>query len=114
MLEQLLTLSRADSHGLTLQIEKTDLQTLLLEIYENFLPLCAESGHHLNVRLPETEIPLCDSAAITDEKRHHGLGLAVAKEIAAAHKGSLSVSEADGGGALFLLTLPIRHLPSAS
>lgn len=186
MLEQLLTLSRADSHGLSLQMEKTDLQTLLLEIYENFLPLCAESGHHLNVRLPETEIPLCDcdsfrirqvchillhnalsytpagsdivlfladgtydkeisigvqdngfgipkeerdkvfdrfyrgsqsqndSAALSDDKRHHGLGLAVAKEIASAHKGSLSVSEADGGGALFLLTLPIRHLPSAS
>ena len=186
MLEQLLTLSRADSHGLTLQIEKTDLQTLLLEIYENFLPLCAESGHHLNVRLPATEIPLCDcdsfrirqvchillhnalsytpagsdiilfladgiydkeisigvqdngfgipeeerdkifdrfyrgihsqndSAALPNEKRHHGLGLAVAKEIVTAHKGSLSVSEADSGGALFLFTLPVRHFPSAS
>lgn len=176
MLEQLLTLSRADSHGLALQIEKTDLQTLLLEIYENFLPLSAESGHHIFVRLPDAEIPLCDcdSSRIrqvchillhnalsytpagsnitlfladgsyekeisigvqdngpgvpseerekiferfyrserssgTEKKGHHGLGLAVAKEIASAHKGVLTVTDAEGGGALFVLTLPVRQ-----
>ena len=63
MLEQLLTLSRADSHGLPLQIEQTDLQTLLLEIYENFLPLATESGHLLSVFLPESEIPPCSCDA---------------------------------------------------
>lgn len=181
MLEQLLTLSRADSHGLNLQIGATDLQTLLLETYENFLPLAAESGHHLSVRLPDSDIPLCecDSSRIrqvchillhnafsytpsgsdillflvsdaqkreisigvldhgpgipekerdrifdrfyriergqnTDtqclhapKKGHHGLGLAVAKEIAAAHKGTLTVTDAPGGGAVFLLSLPV-------
>lgn len=177
MLEQLLTLSRADSHGLSLQIEQTDLQTLLLETYENFLPLAGESGHRLAVSLPEAEIPLCncDPSRIrqichillhnalsytpagseirlfipdtangkeivigvqdngpgipesqrdkifdrfyriapdpgqvsTTKKGHHGLGLAVAREIAAAHKGTLTVAEAEGGGALFLLTLPL-------
>ena len=175
MLEQLLTLSRADSHGLPLQIEQSDLQTLLLEIYENFLPLATESGHLLSVSLPESEIPPCScdvsrirqachillhnalsytpegcsirlfipdivhekeisigvqdngpgipdeekdkifdrfyrvncsSAATGKEKGHHGLGLAVAKEIIAAHKGTLTVSDAAGGGAVFLLTLP--------
>ncbi|MDE6386739.1 MAG: HAMP domain-containing histidine kinase [Lachnospiraceae bacterium] len=172
MLEQLLTLSRADSHGLTLQIEETDLQTLLLETYENFLPLAGESGHHLTIRLPETEIPLCEcdsfrirqvchillhnalsytpagsSIALfladgsyekaisicvqdngfgipveeqdkiferfyrgrSEEKGHHGLGLAVAKEITAAHKGTLRVTNAVDGGALFILTLPLKH-----
>lgn len=175
MLEQLLTLSRADSHGLTLQIEETDLQTLLLETYENFRPLAGESGHHLTIRLPETEIPLCecDSFRIrqvchillhnafsytpagssislfladgsyekvisicvedngagipveeqekiferfyrgrSEEKGHHGLGLAVAKEITTAHKGTLRVTNAVNGGALFILTLPLRHNPS--
>ncbi len=177
MLEQLLTLSRADSHGLSLQIEPTDLQTLLLETYENFLPLAAKSGHRLAISLPESEIPLCDcdpsrirqichillhnalsytpagskirlfikdtllekeitigvqdnGAGIPEaerskifdrfyriapgpglpsgaEKGHHGLGLAVAREIAAAHKGTLAVTEPEGGGALFLLTLPL-------
>lgn len=175
MLEQLLTLSRADSHGLYLQIARTDLQTLLLEIYENFLPVAAESGHLLTISLPEAEIPPCSCDAsrirqvchillhnafsytpaggsvnlfisdITDEKEvsigvqdngpgipdeekdkifdrfyradrssyagkekgHHGLGLAVAKEIVAAHRGTLTVSDAKGGGAVFLFTLPV-------
>lgn len=172
MLEQLLTLSRADSHGLTLRIEETDLQTLLLETYENFLPLAADSGHLLSIRLPESALPLCacdpgrirqvchillhnalaytpagsaillfipdgaygkeisigvqdNGAGIPDkekekvfdrfyraspknEKGHHGLGLAVAREIASAHKGTLTVTDAAGGGALFLLTLPVK------
>lgn len=169
MLEQLLTLSRADSHNLKLQIEKTDLQTLLLETYENFLPMAIQNGHHLAIRLPEAEIPLCEcdpfrirqvchillhnafsytppGSDITlfieegsyekeigigvedngegipeterekiferfyrlyDKKGHHGLGLAVAKEIAAAHKGTLTVSSASDGGAYFLLKLPL-------
>lgn len=176
MLEQLLTLSRADSHGLKLQIEKTDLQTLLLETYENFLPVASQSRHSLTIRLPEGEIPLCEcdpfrirqvchillhnafshtpsgsnitlfiekgsyereigigvednGAGIPDDEKdkifdrfyrgtltrgqkeskgHHGLGLSVAKEIAAAHKGTLTVSSAPGGGARFLLKLPVH------
>lgn len=176
MLEQLLTLSKADSYGLELQVEKTDLQTLLLEIYENFLPVASESGHHLYIRLPEAEIPLCECDPIrirevchillhnaisytplesnvtlfikeggsekeigigveddgegipeterekiferfyraSDKKGHHGLGLTVAKEIAVAHKGSLTVSSVPGGGACFLLKLPVRFEGSQS
>ncbi len=179
MLEQLLTLSRADSHGLTLRMEAADLQTLLLETYENFLPVAADSGHLLSIRLPESELPLCscdggrirqvchillhnalsytptgsavllfiaegsyekeitigvqdngpgipdeekeniferfyrvpsDSANAGKEKGHHGLGLAVAREIASAHKGTLTVTDAAGGGALFLLTLPLNPI----
>ena len=34
-----------------------------------------------------------------------GLGLAIAKDIAARHGGTLTVSDAPGGGALFELTL---------
>ena len=179
MLEQLLTLSRADSHGLILQIEETDLQTLLLETYENFLPLAADSGHLLSIRLPDAELPLCscdagrirqvchiflhnalsytpagstvllfiaegsyekeisigvqdngpgipdeekekvferfyrvksDSSTAKSEKGHHGLGLAVAKEIVSAHRGTLTVTDAPAKGALFLLTLPLEAL----
>lgn len=177
MLEQLLTLSRADSHGLILQIAQTDLQTLLLETYENFLPLAADCGHLLSIRLPDGELPLCacdagrirhvchillhnalsytpagstvllfiaegsyekeisigvqdngpgipdkekgkvfdrfyrvqsDSSTAKSEKGHHGLGLAVAKEIVSAHRGTLTVADAPAGGALFLLTLPLE------
>lgn len=59
LLEQLLTLSRADSHGLTMQMEETDLQTLLLEVYEAFYPLAWKEEHPLMLCLPEEEIPTC-------------------------------------------------------
>lgn len=40
------------------------------------------------------------------EKGHYGLGLAVAKELAALHGGTLTVQDTPGGGATFLLALP--------
>lgn len=40
------------------------------------------------------------------DKEHFGIGLAVAREIAALHKGRLYVRDADGGGAEFVLALP--------
>ena len=40
------------------------------------------------------------------DKLHFGLGLAVARELAALHGGTLYVRDAPGGGACFVLTLP--------
>ncbi len=40
------------------------------------------------------------------EKGHYGLGLAVAKELAALHGGTLTVQDTPGGGATFVLALP--------
>ncbi len=40
------------------------------------------------------------------DKRHSGLGLCIAKELAAAHHGSLRVEDAPEGGAAFILSLP--------
>lgn len=40
------------------------------------------------------------------EKTHFGLGLSVARELAALHGGTLRVGDAPGGGACFVLTLP--------
>lgn len=170
MLEQLLTLSRADGHGLTMQMAPTDLQTLLLDVYESFLPLAKVSRHILNIRLPEQDLTLCicDGSRIgqvcrillhnalsytpagscillslsfnekwfeisvqdngpgipdaekehiferfyrcpqqNSKKGHHGLGLAVAREIALAHNASLSVHDAPDGGAVFVLRCPV-------
>ncbi len=41
------------------------------------------------------------------DKAHAGLGLAVARELAALHKGQLAASDTEGGGATFTLTLPL-------
>lgn len=40
------------------------------------------------------------------DKDHFGLGLSVARELAALHGGSLAVADTPGGGATFTLTLP--------
>lgn len=44
--------------------------------------------------------------AAGEDPRHHGLGLAVAAELAALHGGRLWVEDAPGGGAAFCLELP--------
>ena len=40
------------------------------------------------------------------DRSHYGLGLSVAREIAALHNGSLTLSDAPGGGARFVFVLP--------
>ena len=42
-------------------------------------------------------------------KRGTGLGLAIGSRIAAAHRGSISVDDAPGGGARFTVTLPLAR-----
>jgi two-component system sensor histidine kinase TtrS len=39
-----------------------------------------------------------------------GMGLAVCRSIAEAHRGSLTVSDAPGGGAEFCTLLPVRNV----
>lgn len=41
------------------------------------------------------------------DRSHFGLGLCIAREIAALHKGSVTVGTAPGGGAVFTLALPV-------
>ena len=43
-----------------------------------------------------------------NDKQHFGLGLCIAREIALLHKGSLTVSDAPEGGAVFTLRLPLK------
>lgn len=47
------------------------------------------------------------SDASRNDKQHFGLGLCIAREIALLHKGTLTVSDASGGGAVFSLRLPL-------
>ena len=41
------------------------------------------------------------------DKAHFGLGLSVAKELAALHGGTLTLTDTPGGGATFMVTLPL-------
>ena len=43
------------------------------------------------------------------DRDHHGLGLAIAREIAEGHGGSLKVRDNTGGGAVFELSLPLAR-----
>lgn len=40
-------------------------------------------------------------------KGHFGLGLSIAYEIIKAHNGSIRVTDAEGGGAVFTVILPV-------
>lgn len=58
-------------------------------------------------------VPAADRAAVftpffTTKERGTGLGLAIAREFVAAHGGGLELEDAPGGGARFVLRLPLR------
>ncbi|MEG0167638.1 MAG: ATP-binding protein, partial [Ruthenibacterium sp.] len=42
------------------------------------------------------------------DKAHFGLGLSVAQEISAMHDGKITLTDAEGGGAIFTVILPIE------
>jgi len=43
------------------------------------------------------------------ERNHFGLGLSIAKELAALHHGELTLQDTLGGGCTFILTIPLIH-----
>lgn len=63
--DDLLLLNRSDTGKLLLNKQPTELDTLLLNTYESFLPLAKEHHVALSVRLPDDNIPCC----ICDEER---------------------------------------------
>lgn len=164
----MLTLAGADSHTWSFHMEPAELDTLLLDSYEAFLPLAGKKEISLRISLPEESLPpcCCDAARISQllaillsnaitygyvggivqlsltydaphffltvadngpgiqteakehifdrfyrgedsrsSKEHFGLGLSIAKEIAEAHKGTITLTESSGGGCTFTVKL---------
>lgn len=174
--EDILTLARANTPGWSAELTALDVDTLLLDTFEAFEPICKDLALSIRLDLPDDPLPTVagdrerlrqllsilldnalshspdtDSTASYDDiiikarlvrnnveiqiidhgvgipdnqkpfifdhfycgdqsrgdKSHFGLGLGIASELAKLHHGKLSVSDTKGGGATFLLTLPV-------
>lgn len=166
----MLLLASTDAGSWSVKRETVDMDTLLIETYELYEPICRSSGIRLFLDLPEETLPhvtgdsfrlkqlltiLLDNAvsytpedrgitisaavngkeltiSVADQgcgippearahifdrfyrgdssrtdKRHFGLGLSIAKELAVLHGGRISVGETEGGGATFWIKLPV-------
>lgn len=64
LLENLLVLAKTSDPSYKLTIEWTELDTLLLNTYETFVPLASEQHTTLSVSLPDTAIPPCPCDAV--------------------------------------------------
>ena len=170
LVDDLLSLAKADNSSFSMQFERLELDTLVLEAFEKFDVLANKKGICISVELPEGKIARCigdrgrleqvlsillDNAInytpqngdiilvlaetkthleirVADngpgipnnqkdqiwerfyridtsrsERKHFGLGLAIAKEIITAHKGTIRIEDTtETGGATFIITLP--------
>lgn len=66
LIKDLLILASADSQKWNLSLEPHDGDTILLDIYETYQPLCRQKGITLNLKLPDTDLPRirCDKNRI--------------------------------------------------
>lgn len=55
--EDMLTLSRSDLSGWSVHLTSLDLDTLLLDLYESFEPICIEKKISLSLSLPDAPLP---------------------------------------------------------
>ena len=64
--------------------------------------------------IPDTDLPKIFLPFYTTKSEGTGLGLAVVQKVALQHGGSIEARNRPGGGAEFLLWLPLRQEPSPS
>lgn len=57
LIDDMLLLAAADSGTWSIRPQKTDMDTLLIETYEAFLPVCREKQITLRLQLPEAPLP---------------------------------------------------------
>ncbi len=57
LVDDLLILSSTETNTWRMVMEKVELDTILLDIYEDFLPICKDSNMELTISLPETLLP---------------------------------------------------------
>lgn len=57
LIDDMLLLASADAGSWDIRLQETDMDTLLIETYEAFLPLCQEKDITLHLSLPEMPLP---------------------------------------------------------
>ncbi len=58
LLDDMLLLASTDAKTWSVKKEQVEADTLLIETYESFLPLCKQKGHQLLLEIPEYELPI--------------------------------------------------------
>ena len=61
LISDMLLLASTDAQTWSIHIEETDLDTLLIDTYESFLPACREKGMELHLELPDDTLPKIQS-----------------------------------------------------
>lgn len=171
LIQDMLVLANSDNHSWSIRPEPTELDTLMVEIYDKYQLIASQKKMPLTLALPDTETPLaaccCDKERISqvlcilienafsygagktldlslalcpkyyeirvtdhgpgipdeeksriferfyrsdtshNDRSHFGLGLCIAHEIVAMHRGTLTVTDTPGGGAAFSVMLPV-------
>ncbi len=84
LVNDMLILTQVSGRFLSVKMSETDLDTLLLNCYEEFLPLAKENGLKLFIELPEQTIPscLCDAGRLSQV-----LGILISNAINYSNKG---------------------------
>lgn len=59
LIDDMLTLANADNQSWSVRFEDTQLDTLLLDVYEKFSPLARNRGMTLQISLPDDSLPQC-------------------------------------------------------
>lgn len=57
LISDMLLLASTDAQTWSIHMEETDLDTLLIDTYESFLPLCREKNLELHLNLPDSTLP---------------------------------------------------------
>lgn len=65
LVNDMLLLTKTNNHTLTYSMEKSELDTLLLNCYESSLPIARKKNIHMQIHFPDTGISSC----ILDDKR---------------------------------------------
>lgn len=87
LVNDLLILASAETKGWKISRESVDMDTLLLDIYEKYEPLCLEKNFRPKLSLPEDALPV-----VSGDKERLGQILSILLDNAAAHSASAAGS----------------------